>query len=216
MKKGLSEIVLVLDRSGSMSSTKTDAEGGLREFIRKQKLLPGECNVTFYRFDNEIERVFDSKPIERVEEGELKLEPRGSTALFDAMAQAIDEVGRRLKATEEDRRPETVYFVTITDGYENCSRLNSQSQVFDRVTTQRDKFNWQFIYIGANQDAIATAAQIGITPKYSLSYNGNPNGIGTWNAYNSLTSNVTRARQYGVVGQSMAFTQEEQNQSMEE
>ena len=192
MKKGLSEIVLVLDRSGSMESTKKDAEGGLREFIAKQKLVPGECNVTFYRFDNEIERVLDAVPIRSIEPQELALEPRGSTALLDAMAQAIDHVGERLSRTPEYNRPEKVYFVTITDGEENCSRNNTKNQVFDRITLQRDKYQWEFIYIGANQDAIATAAQIGIMPQYSMTYSGGL--IGTVNAYNSLTNNMTRSR----------------------
>jgi uncharacterized protein YegL len=192
VKQGLSEIVLVLDRSGSMITTMHDAEGGLRSFIAKQKLLPGDCNVTFYRFDENIERVFDCKPIREVEVRDLRLEPRGSTALLDAMARAIDEVGGRLHNTREDQRPEKVYFVTITDGEENCSRKNTTRDVFDRVSRQRDKFGWEFIYIGANQDAIETASKIGIAPQYSMSYSGT--GIGTVNAYSSLTSNVTRSR----------------------
>ena len=192
VQKGLSEIVLVLDRSGSMLSTMHDAEGGLRAFIHKQKLLPGDCNVTFYRFDENIERVFDCKPIREVNEGDLTLHPRGSTALLDAMARAIDEVGDRLSNTHEDQRPEKVYFVTITDGEENCSRKNTTRDVFNRVSKQRDEYGWEFIYIGANQDAIETASKIGITPQYSMSYSGT--SVGTVNAYSSLTANVTRSR----------------------
>jgi uncharacterized protein YegL len=192
VKKGLTEIVLVLDRSGSMSSTKSDAEGGLREFIRKQKLVPGQCDVTFYRFDNEIERVFDKKPIERVEEAELRLDPRGSTALLDAMGQAIDEVGKRLKDTPEDERPEKVYVVTITDGQENCSRKHSYSMLSYEIERQTKRYKWEFVFIGANQDAIATAAKMNILPQYTLSYEASK--IGTQNVYASLTSNITRAR----------------------
>lgn len=192
MKKGLTEVVLVLDRSGSMASTRSDAEGGLREFIRKQKLVPGQCDVTFYRFDEHIERVFDKKAIERVEDSELVLQPRGSTALLDAMGQAIDEVGRRLKDTHGDERPEKVYVVTITDGEENCSRKHDYAKLAEKIKRQTDEYKWEFIFIGAGQDAIATAAKINIAPQYSLSYSGSL--IGTQNVYASLTSNMTRAR----------------------
>jgi uncharacterized protein YegL len=192
VKKGLTEVVLVLDRSGSMESTKSDAEGGLREFIRKQKLVPGQCDVTFYRFDNEIERVFDKLPIERVEDARLKLDPRGSTALLDAMGKAIDEVGRRLRDTKEDERPEKVYVVTITDGEENCSTKHSYSMLAEKIKRQTDEYGWEFVFIGAGQDAIATASKINIAPQYSMSYSGSR--VGTVNAYQILTNNVARSR----------------------
>lgn len=235
MKKGLSEIVLVLDRSGSMSSTKSDAEGGLREFIAKQRLIPGQCDVTFWRFDSDIECVFDKKPIERVEDGELKLEPRGSTALLEAMDRAIDAVGHRLSLTMPDERPEHVYFLTITDGEENASWPNrrdvyldaitrfpynplasretfeqKKTALFNKIKRQQEQYKWEFVFIGANQDAIATAASMNIAPQYSLSYSGDR--IGTMNAYASLTNNVTRGR---MTGETLCFTQEERKSSME-
>jgi Mg-chelatase subunit ChlD len=191
VRQGLTEIVLVLDRSGSMSSTKSDAEGGLREFIQKQRVLPGECNLTFYRFDDTIERVFEAKPLKDVEERELKLDPRGSTALLDAMARAIDEVGTRLSRHADYDRPEHVYVVIVTDGQENAS-LHTTKDVFAKVTTQRDQFKWEFLFIGANQDSIAAAAKIGISAQYSMNYSASK--VGTQNTYNALNNTISRAR----------------------
>jgi uncharacterized protein YegL len=208
VKSGLSEIVLVLDRSGSMSSTKNDAEGGLREFISKQRLLPGDCRLTFYRFDQEIERVFEDKPLKSVEDRELALEPRGSTALLDAINRAIDEVGARLARRADYDRPEHVYVVIVTDGQENAS-IATAKDVFDKVTVQRDRFSWDFIFIGANQDAIASAAKIGIAPQYALNYNQSKQG--TYNSYNALHNTVSRSR---IGGQTVAFTDEERVSSM--
>jgi len=208
VKKGLTEVVLVLDRSGSMSSTKSDAEGGLREFIAKQRALTGECDVTFYRFDDEIERVFDKKPIQRVENAELVLEPRGSTALLDAMCKAIDEVGKRLSETSENERPEKVFVVTITDGYENASK-HRYTDVAERITRQRDRYQWDFIFIGSNQDAIATADKLNIMPQYSISYA--PNRWGTVNAYAALNNAVSYTR---TTGETYAFTDDERAKAM--
>lgn len=210
MKKGLTEIVLVLDRSGSMESTRKDAEGGLRAFINKQKLVPGECRVTFYRFDSIIERLFENKPINVVEDKELALEPRGSTALLDAMNRAIDEVGDRLRAASEEDRPERIFFVTITDGEENASRT-TYSELADKIKHQSEKYKWEFIFIGANQDAIATASRLNITPQYSLTYN--QTRCGTVNAYNVLTQNLTASR---TTGGTFAFTAEDREKAMED
>jgi len=192
-----------------MTSTKSDAEGGLREFIAKQRVLPGECDVTLYRFDDEIERVFDKKPIQRVEDGDLKLEPRGSTALLDAMCRAIDEVGKRLRDTHGDERPEKVFVVTITDGHENASKYR-YTDVADRIKRQREVYGWEFLFIGSNQDAIATAGKLSILPQYSLSYA--PNRVGTVNAYAAMANSVSYTRN---TGKSYAFTVEDRESAMD-
>jgi uncharacterized protein YegL len=208
MKKGASEIVIVLDRSGSMTSTKADAEGGLREFIAKQRLIPGDCRVTFYRFDDRIDRVFEDKPIERVQSEELRLEPRGSTALLDAMAKAIDEVGARLAQRADYDRPEFVYVVVVTDGYENSS-VHTTKDVFEKVSHQRDKYDWQFIFIGADQDAIASAAKLGIKADQTLNYKGSH--IGTTNAYRALTESMSDAR---LTGQTLCFNDSQRSSAV--
>ncbi len=187
-----------------MSSTKSDAEGGLREFVERQKALPGECNLTFYRFDQEIERLFEAKPLKSVSQEELRLDPRGCTALLDAMSRAIDEVGKRLEAKPENERPEHVIFVTITDGYENAS-VTPKLVVFEKITRQRNQYSWEFVFIGANQDAIATAASIGIAPQYAITYN--QTGIGTKAVYASMSNTVASARS----GQTTGFSAEDRN-----
>lgn len=210
MKKGLTEIVIVLDRSGSMASTASDAEGGLREFINTQRKVEGEAYITFYRFDNEIERVFDERPIRLVEDRDLRLSPRGSTALLDAMGRAIHEVGDRLARRAEWSRPEKVYIVVITDGYENASREFTAQRINELITQQRDKYSWEFVFIGANQDAITSAAAIGIAPQYSLTFNQSHKGY--LNTYAALSSNITRGR---TTGQAVNFSAEQRQSAME-
>lgn len=210
MKQGLSEIVLVLDRSGSMSTTKEDAEGGLKEFISRQRVLPGDCRLTFYRFDNEIERVFEDKPLKDVRDEELRLEPRGMTALLDALNKAIDEVGDRLARRADYDRPEYVYVVVITDGQENASRT-LRSTVFEKIARQRNQYKWQFVFIGANQDAIAEAGHLGIDPQFSLGYSGT--GIGTRNAYMALNNTVSKSR---MTGEAVCFSAQDRSSAAEE
>jgi uncharacterized protein YegL len=209
VKNGLSEIVLVLDRSGSMESTKGDAEGGLREFIAKQRLIPGECRLTFYRFDDALDLVIEDKPLQLVEDRELALEPRGMTALVDAINRAIDEVGERLARRADYDRPEHVYVVIITDGQENYSNT-PWATVKEKITRQTNQYKWQFIFIGSNQDAIATAARIGIGAQYSLNYAANR--VGTVNSYQALSDNIGKSRIGGQAVQ--CFTDVQRSASM--
>lgn len=194
MKTGLTEIVLVIDRSGSMSTTRADAEGGLRQFIADQKRAPGEAVVTLYRFDDQIELVLDAKPIATVEDSELVIIPRGMTALWAAMYRAIEHVGQRLAATDEADRPETVIVVTITDGEENSSQRHevTAAMVKDAVTRQTDDYKWQFVFIGAGQDAILSAAQMGIARANAAAYTADPHG--TRALYANLSANTTSLR----------------------
>src|SRR5512143_3257316 len=162
MKKDLTEIVLVLDRSGSMSTTQSDAEGGLKTFMDEQRKVAGECRVTFCRFDHEIDLVFENKPLASVEDAELRLHPRGMTCLLDAMGYAINRVGERLSKTPEAERPGRVIVVTITDGQENSSREFTIRQLFDVIKLQRETYKWDFVFIGADEAAIKMAtSQLG-------------------------------------------------------
>jgi Mg-chelatase subunit ChlD len=160
MKKDLCEIVVVLDRSGSMESIKNDMIGGFNTFIAEQKKLPGECLVTLTQFDTEYDIVYSGKPLKDVPG--LELVPRGSTALLDAVGRTINDVGARLKATAEDQRPERVLFVIVTDGQENVSHEFTITAINQMVTHQRDKYKWEFVYLGANQDSFAEAQKLGI------------------------------------------------------
>lgn len=201
MKQGLTELVLVLDRSGSMQSTKADAEGGLRKFLAEQRLVPGELEVTIYRFDDYVEMVTTAAPLGMITDKDTAIEPRGYTALLDAMGQAIDEVGERLKGRPEAERPSQVIFVTVTDGGENHSKRYTRQQVFEKVERQTKTYRWSFVFIGANQDAIAAGASLGVPMQASLGYAATPQG--TQAMYAGLGRAVKVAR---VTSQPVAFS----------
>ena len=153
------ELVFVIDRSGSMSGIRGDMEGGFNEYIENQKKLPGECNVTLCQFDDHFDTVYYG-PI--ADMPRYRLEPRGSTALMDAMGRTMVAVGGRLAAMKEADRPEKVLIVVITDGHENSSREFGASKIREMVKHQTEKYSWDFVFLGANQDAVLSAAEYGI------------------------------------------------------
>lgn len=210
MRKGLTEIVLVLDRSGSMSAIKEDAEGGLRTFIDGQRKAPGDARLTFYRFDFTGERVFENRDLKQVADYELRLEPRGSTALVDTMVTAIDEVGRRLSSLPESERPENVVFVTITDGQENSSRMFNDADLKRRIETQRGQYKWNFIFIGCDESSIQGAVNLwGYDPHLTLQ--NKATGKSYHQTYAVLTANMGNLRS-GMGAQSLNFTAEQRAQ----
>lgn len=199
MDKNYTDITVVLDRSGSMSSTKKDMEGGFDTFIADQRKVDGKCNVTLYQFDTVYELVYKEVPVGQVKP--LDLQPRGSTALLDALARAINETGARLRAMQPKNRPANTIFIIITDGYENASVEVTRAQVKEMVKHQEDKYNWHFIYLGANQDAIAEGASFGTKSCKTMTFEMGP--IGIYNTYSSLSNSVTLARNASASGQSV-------------
>ena len=168
MKKGLSEIVVVLDESGSMSFGKKDTIGGFNEFLRSQKSLEGEANFTFVKFSNYYHVINEGTPIAHAAElNESNYTPSASTALLDAVGQAINSVGNRLKKLPTSERAETVIFAVITDGEENSSREFTRSQITEMIKHQQEKYNWEFLFLGA--DVEAWGAEIGIYNNVSFS-----------------------------------------------
>ena len=160
MNPNLTDITLVVDRSGSMSQIKSDAEGGVNEFIKSQAKLPGEAVLSLVQFDTEYDFVHQGQPIDQIPSYELH--PRGATALLDAVGRAINEAGTRLAATSEADRPGLVIFVIMTDGQENSSSEFNKQQIRQMIEHQQSKYSWQFIFLGANQDAFAEAGGLGI------------------------------------------------------
>ena len=207
-KTNLTEIIALLDRSGSMSSIAKDVCGGFDALIKDQKSAPGECHVTVVQFDSGgIDTILENAPVDKVPP--LTLEPRGTTPLLDAIGETIDKVGKRLAATEENQRPEKVVFVIMTDGYENASHRYSRDQIKTLIEQQSNQWKWQFSYIGANVDAFAEAATIGIAAAASASFAANT--LGVQNAYGSLSKNVRSLRS----GQSTVMSYDvNQRQSM--
>ena len=161
MQQDLTDIVVVLDRSGSMQACKDDAEGGLNAFVEDQKKRPGRAVFTLVQFDTEYEFVHCGVPVAEVPP--FTLVPRGWTALLDAVGRAILETGERIAKTPESERPGLVAFVIITDGQENSSKEFTKDQIKQMIQHQTDVYQWQFTFLGANQDAFAEAGGIGIT-----------------------------------------------------
>jgi hypothetical protein len=193
MNQNAAHISIVLDRSGSMGSVLDDTIGGFNRFIADQKATPGSATVTLCQFDNHYEVVYSAKPIADVPElTKETLVPRGSTALLDAIGRTINSTGDALSAMPEADRPGKVLFIIITDGQENASKEFSREKVFDMISHQKSTYSWEFIFLAANQDAIASGATIGIGATNSMSFAANAQG--TRSSYASLGANVRNYR----------------------
>ncbi len=161
----LSEIVVLLDCSGSMSSTASDAIGGFNAFVEEQKKVPGEAVLTLVQFNSQDphEVVYDRMPLEDVPKLTVDTyQPRASTPLYDALGWTLDYIGQALDVLAEENKPGVVIFAILTDGLENDSKEYTKDGVFKLVDYQQEKHDWKFAYLGANQDAMAVAAGIGI------------------------------------------------------
>lgn len=162
------DITVILDRSGSMSAVKEAMEEVLNGFVAQQKLVPGDCRLTLVQFSDERQTVFSGLPLKNVPI--IYLTPAGSTALLDAVGYTVDETGARFAALPECERPDKVVFVVVTDGYENASRKFEYREIQDKVMHQRNAYKWQFVFLGADQDAIASAASMGFAKTSALNY----------------------------------------------
>jgi Mg-chelatase subunit ChlD len=160
MNTNLTDITLVVDRSGSMEAIRTDAEGGVNTFLTDQAAQPGEALVTLVHFDTQYEFVHKGVPVKDVPR--YQLVPRGSTALLDAIGRAINETGERLALMAETDRPALVVFVVMTDGQENSSQEFTKAQIKKMIEHQQSVYNWQFTFLGANQDSFAEAGSMGM------------------------------------------------------
>jgi len=178
MSKNKAELVFITDRSGSMWDIASDMQGAINKVISDQKEnYKGDIDVTFVRFDTDYEEVFSGRPIGEVSEKDLKIEPRGGTALLDAMGKTLNTFERRFSETDEKNRPEKVLFLIITDGGENSSSEYSRDRVFGMIKTLERDHSWGFTFIGANQDAIGEGGKIGVARSKSLNYNANSAGV---------------------------------------
>ena len=178
MKKGLTELVFILDRSGSMGGLEKDTIGGFNSMLRKQKELEGECRLTTILFDNNIKLLHDRVDIQAVEPiTEKDYYVCGSTALYDAMGMAMAKVTNAQKHTGEAYRADHVLFVVITDGYENSSKEYTADDIKTILNRHKKQDGWEFIYLGANVDAKVEAEEIGIDKKMAQNYCADEDGI---------------------------------------
>ena len=162
--KDATHIAVLLDRSGSMGDIKDDAIGGFNCFLKEQKAAGANATLTLVQFDTEsTDVVHESMPILEVPDlNHQTFQPRGGTPLLDALGQTIDSTGRALAAIPEANRPNKVVFVVITDGQENSSHQHTKASVKERIDHQSSRYNWQFVFLGANQDAFDEAGAVGI------------------------------------------------------
>jgi hypothetical protein len=194
MQQRYTHISFVLDRSGSMESVKDDTIGGFNHFLSEQKTVAGKATITLVQFDDRYEYILKmtdiavAKPLD-----DKTFVPRGWTALFDAIGRCIDETGAALSKLPESDRPERVIFVILTDGMENASRQYNRESIEDRISHQRDVYKWQFVFLGANQDAISSATSIGIAAKASMTYA--QTTVGTRDAYRALSARMKVSRE---------------------
>ena len=177
MKKNLTELVMILDRSGSMSGLETDTIGGYNGMLEKQRKQEGEVLVSTVLFDDRSEVLHDRadlKTIRPITQDDYYV--RGCTALLDALGGAIHHIGNVHKYAREEDRPEKTIFVITTDGYENASRLYTYDRVKKMVERQKEKYGWEFLFLGANIDAIETAGRFGIGADRAANFHSDSEG----------------------------------------
>lgn len=193
MNQNLTRIAAVLDRSGSMSTLRAATVSGFNEYVGKLRTQPGEVRLLLARFDDEYEIVFDQDLATIPTLTNDDLVPRGTTALFDAFGRTIVKLGEELKNMPESDRPGKVIVMVMTDGMENASQEYNQATVAALVKRQREQYSWDFLFFGANQDAILTASTLNIPAATTLSFTSS--AYGTKSVMNSaaVASNMMRS-----------------------
>ncbi len=196
MKQHLTEIAFILDRSGSMQSMVEPAITGFNRLLREQQQAPGSARFTLVLFDDQYEVPFQSVPISEVVELDVTtFVPRGSTALLDAIGQTIDGLGKKLQHTPEADRPGQVIIAILTDGEENASSQYNWQDIAKRIRHQTEKYQWQFLFLGANQDAIATAGRMNIHVANTANFSANENSYAA--AKGALSRKMSAVRRRG-------------------
>lgn len=198
MKKNLTELVFILDKSGSMAGLERDTIGGFNAMLSKQKALDGECRITTVLFDNCCQLLHDRIDIRAVSPmTEKEYQVGGSTALLDAIGQTIHKLAGVQRNTAEEYRAGNVMFVIITDGEENASREYSPRKVRAMIQKEQEKYGWEFVFLGANIDAVETAGRFGIAPDRAADYV--PDSAGTELNFQAMSETVACFRATGVV-----------------
>jgi uncharacterized protein YegL len=196
MKKGLTELVFIIDRSGSMGGLESDTIGGFNAMLKEQRAVEGEAVVTTVLFDDRYELLHDRIDIRAVAPLTSKdYTVRGGTALLDAVGKTISKIREAQKGTAEDYRAEKVMFVIITDGQENASRKHSAASVKEQIEHQKEKHGWEFVFLGANMDAVAEAGRLGIHADHASNYSAD--SLGTVAAFEAM-SYASTAHRMGV------------------
>lgn len=203
-------IVVVLDRSGSMGKIKDDTIGGFNQFLEDQKKAPGKAQMTLVLFDHEYNIVFAGEDINNVEKlNDKTFVPRGMTALLDALGRTINTTYDQIKSAKKKDRPEQVIFVVVTDGQENNSKEYERDAIFKMITTMKEEEKWQFVFLGANQDAIKEGGLYGFDVGTSISYATTKDGVQS--SYNTMSDKISAYRSSGKFAN---FTDDERKKLM--
>ncbi len=205
-------ITAILDRSASMAGLEQATISGFNEFLKGQRATPGEAKISLVLFNHDYDVVYLAKDVK--EAPELTREvyfTRGSTALLDAIGRTIIETGKTLAAMPEEERPGKVIVIIDTDGAENTSKKFDKHKINDLITEHTNVWKWDFIFLGANQDAIMTAASIGIAPNKAMNTRATLDGMG--HKYGSMSAYTTRGRASGQSIQSNSFSDEERSEN---
>ena len=193
MEKGLTELVFIVDRSGSMAGLEKDTIGGFNAMLKEQAELEGEARVTTVLFDNQYRLLHDRIDIRAVAPlTEKDYRVGGGTALLDAIGRTIKKIRAVQKQTAEEYRAEKVLFVIITDGEENSSRKYSAEQIKECIEHQQEKYGWEFVFFGANMDAVLEASKLGIAAEFARGWLAN--AAGTAMAYNDMSAIMAEIR----------------------
>lgn len=193
MKKNLTEIVFILDRSGSMAGLEKDTIGGFNAMIEKQRKEAGEAVISTVLFDNYSEVIHDRLTLDQIPQlTEKEYYVRGCTALLDAVGGAIHHIGNVHKYAREEDRPEKTIFVITTDGMENASRNYTYDRVKAMIERQKGKYGWEFLFLGANIDAAREAARFGIGADRAANYHADHEGTGV--IYETVSEAICQVR----------------------
>ena len=195
MNMNLTEIIFLLDRSGSMGGFESDTIGGFNAFIEKQRKLEGETIVTAVLFDDKYEILLNGIDASKTWLTDKDYYVRGSTALLDAVGKTILDVGYRISKTSEEEKSGKVIFVITTDGMENASRKFTAKKIKELIKHQQERYNWEFIFLGANIDAAKEADSMGIDIKNAYSFEASKTGVESM--YNMVCEAVSERRQSG-------------------
>lgn len=201
-------IAALLDRSGSMRGIAADMCGGFDAFIAREREQPGTTLVTLAQFDDQYEVVYENEPVDAVPA--LGLKPRGMTALLDAIGRFITDVGAGLAALPEDDRPGEVTVLVITDGHENASREWTVEAVRELIAQQESQYSWDFVFLGANMDAVDVGAGLGFAADKSLTYDADGNAVrGAWDAVSGYS--MRKRSRGGAPASSVGFDDAERS-----
>lgn len=196
MKNNLTEIIFLLDRSGSMAGLEGDTVGGFNAFVKKQNQLEGETLLTTVLFDDQYEVLWNGVDAREAKLTEDEYYVRGTTALLDAVGKTILDVGYRLARASEEKRPGKVIFVITTDGMENASREFTYGKVKELIRHQQDKYSWEFIFMGANIDVAKEADSLGINIENSFNFEASEKGIESM--YEMVSESIMEKRMKGM------------------